>query len=94
MGKSKEGNSLRKEIFYLTTHSTHFLFTVTWRRRNSLKIHSIFILYLWFYGSEHMVKDLKGRKEMFYLMMHSTHFIYGYMVSDSERKPATTWAQR
>ena len=62
-GTKKEG---RMEIFYLTMHSTHFIFTVI-MVSDMVKDHS---------DSE------RGKKEIFYLTMHSTHFIYGYMASD------------
>ena len=84
-----------KEMFYLTTHSTHFILRLYGIRRMVkegwkkcyLTMHSThFSLRL--YGVGHMVNEGsrtygKGRKEMFYLTMHSTHFfIYSYMVSD------------
>ena len=57
----KEG---RKEMFYLTTHSTHYIYgymaSDIWLRTN-------------------LIVRKEGRKEMFYLTTHSTHFIYGYM---------------
>ena len=56
----------RKEFFYLTTHSTHFIYSymvsdIIWLRT---------------------ILEVEGKKEMFYLSTHSTHFIYSYMVSD------------
>ena len=64
----------RKEMFYLTTHSTHSIYGYMEVRKegNVLFNDALNKFYLRLYG----------RKEMFYLMMHSTHFIYGYMVSD------------
>ena len=53
-------------MFYLTTHSTHFILRL-YGVRHMIKDHS---------DSE------KGEREMFYLTTHSTHFIYGYMASD------------
>ena len=67
-------------MFYLTTHSTHYIYSYMERERD--------MFYLRLYGVRHMVKDHsdseKGEREreMFYLMTHSTHFIYGYMASD------------
>ena len=68
----KEG---RKEMFYLTTHSTHFIYGYMEGRKegNVLFNDTLNTFYLWLYGWK------EGRKEMFYLTMHSTHFIYGYM---------------
>ena len=47
----------RKEMFYLTTHSTHFLFTVIWKEGRKemfyLTTHSTHFIY----GVRHMVKD-------------------------------------
>ena len=66
-----------RETFYLTTHSTHFIFgymaSDIWlnptdsEKGNPLPPHRLL---------------LSGRKETFYLTTHSTHFIYGYMASD------------
>ena len=81
----------RKEILYLTTHSTHFI--DSYMVLNMAKDHSdsekrkegnalfndaLNTFYLWLYGIRHMVKDhsdSERRKEMLYLMTHSTHFI-------------------
>ena len=74
-------------MFYLTTHSTHFIYSYMashiWLRKegNVLFNDALNTFYLQLYGVTHMVKE--GRKEMFYLTMHSTHFIYGYMASDN-----------
>ena len=51
-------------MFYLTTHSTHFIYGYIWRQTYGIKDHS---------DSE------RGRKEMFYLTTYSTHFIYSYI---------------
>ena len=67
----------RKEMFYLTTHSTHFIC--------GYMVSDIWLRTI-------MIVKMEGRK-MFYLTTHSTHFIYGlygvrHMVkdhSDSER---------
>ena len=56
----------RKEMFYLTTHST-YIYLRLYGVRHMVKDHS---------------DSKRGRKEMFYLTTHSTHFIYGYMASD------------
>ena len=60
----KEG---RKEMFYLMTHSTHFIY--------GYMVSNIWLRTI-------LIVRKEGRKEMFYLMTHSTHFIYGYMVSN------------
>ena len=56
-----------REMFYLTTHSTHFIYgymaSVIWLRTI-------------------MIVRRERDREMFYLTTHSTHFIYGYMASD------------
>ena len=57
-----------REMFYLTTHSTHFILRL-YGVRHMVKDHS---------DSE----KGKREREMFYLTTHSTHFIYGYMASD------------
>ena len=73
----------RKEMFYLTTHSTHFIYgymasamsvpiTVCKEQEG---------FYLTTHSTHYIYSYMEGRKEMFYLTMHSTHFIYGYMVS-------------
>ena len=60
----------RKEMFYLTMHSTHFIY----RKEGNVVFNNTFnTFYLWLYG----------RKEVNILLTtHSTHFIYGYMASD------------
>ena len=60
-------NERRKEMFYLTTHSTHFIYGYM---ASDIWLRTILI-----------VRE-EGRKEMFYLTTHSTHFIYRYMASD------------
>ena len=70
-----------KESFYLTTHSTHFIygymiiiFLKSLFDVNTLSSSS-------FNGCLGSLRECRnGRKEMFYLTTHSTHFIYGYMV--------------
>ena len=61
------GTDGRKEMFYLTTHSTHFVYCY------------MASVGAWMNGWMDAVTD--GRKEMFYLMTHSTHFVYCYMAS-------------
>ena len=48
---------LRKEMFYLTTHSTHFIYGYMERERNVLFNDALNTFYLWLYGVRHMVKD-------------------------------------
>ena len=57
-----------KKMFYLTTHSAHFIYGYI-EGSNVLFNDARNTFYLRLYG----------RNEMFYLMMHATHFIYGYM---------------
>ena len=47
-----------KEMFYLTTHSTHFIYSYMEREREMfyLTMHSN-TFYLWLYGVGHIVKD-------------------------------------
>ena len=63
---SEKGESER-EMFYLTTHSTHFIYgymaTDIWLRTI-------------------LIVRKEREREIFYLTTHSTHFIYGYMASD------------
>ena len=54
-------------MFYLTTHSTHF-------------IYSYMVSDIWLRTIPIVRKERE--REMFYLMTHSTHFIYSYMASD------------
>ena len=54
-------------MFYLTMHSTHFIYA--YMEGSVLFNDTLNTFYLWLYG----------RKEVFYLTMHSTHFIYAYM---------------
>ena len=58
-----------REMFYLTTHSTHFIYG-SMGERNILFNDALNTFYLRFYGRE---------REIFYLTTHSTHFIYGSM---------------
>ena len=63
----KEG---RKDVFYLTTHSTHFIYGYMEGKKGNVSVNdALNTFYLRLYG----------RKEMFYLTTQSTHFIYGYM---------------
>ena len=50
-------------MFYLTTHSTHFIYG--YMASDMVKDHSD--------------SEREREREMFYLTTHSTHFIYGYM---------------
>ena len=60
-------------MFYLTTHSTHFIYGYMEREREKCLFNdALNTFYLRLYGE----------REMFYLTTHSTHFIYGYMASD------------
>ena len=56
-----------REMFYLTTHSTHFIYGYM---ASDIWLRTILI-----------VREVRER-EIFYLTTHSTHFIYGYMASD------------
>ena len=77
-------------MFYLTTHSTHFIYGYMVKDHSDSEKGEREMFYLtthlthFIYG--YMVKDHsdseKGEREMFYLTTHSTHFIYGYMASD------------
>ena len=60
-------------MFYLMTHSTHFIYSYIVTDKEGRKEGNVLF---------NEVTDKEGRKEMFYLMMHSTHFIYGYVASD------------
>ena len=72
----------RKEMFYLTTHSTHFILWL-YGVGHMVKDHldSEIGNLLPPHGLLFLISSKEGRKEMVYLMTHSTHFIYGYMVS-------------
>ena len=78
----------RKEIFYLTTHSTHFIYgymaSGCYRKEGNILFNdALNTFYLRLYGDGVLQE---GRKEIFYLTTHSTHFIYGYMASGCYRK--------
>ena len=66
-------NEGRKEIFYLTTHSTHFIYS--YMASGHCKVEPNKVKKLLLFNTE-------TETEMFYLTTHSTHFIYGYMASD------------
>ena len=66
MVKDHSDSERRKELLYLKTHSTHFIYGYMASDIFMVKDHS----------------DSERRKEMVYLTTHSTHFIYGYMASD------------
>ena len=56
-------------MFYLTTHSTHFIYGyMAWDK--------------WVNDHSDSERGKEGRTELFYLTTHSTHFIYGYMALD------------
>ena len=64
-------------MFYLTTHSTHFIYGYMERERNVLFNDALNTLYLQLYGEREI--------EFFYLTTHSTHFIYSYMEREREK---------
>ena len=61
-------------MFYLTTHSTHFIYGYMERERE--------MFYLTTHSTHFIYGYMEREREMFYLTTHSTHFIYGYMASD------------
>ena len=69
-------------MFYLTTHSTHFIYGYMEGKGKKemfyLTTHSTHFIYGYMEG--------KGKKEMFYLTTHSTHFIYGYMEGKGKKE--------
>ena len=76
----------RKEMFYLMTHSTHFIYgymAFWWWNICLLFCHETYVCY---FVTKHVcyLSVYVGwrRKEIFYLMTHSTHFIFGYMALD------------
>ena len=92
-----------KEGFYLTTHSTHFIYSYMERRKEEfyLMTHSTHFIYSYmerrkeeFYLTTHsthfIYSYMERRKEEFYLTTHSTHFIYGYMEGRKEMFYLTT----
>ena len=80
-------------MFYLTTHSTHFIYgymasdiwlrTILIVRKETRSRHIGYSYQLTarvlLYAPSHYTWR---EREMFYLTTHSTHFIYGYMASD------------
>ena len=74
----------RKEMVYLTTHSTHFIYGYMEREREREREREMFYLTT---HSTHFIYGYMERereREMFYLTMHSTHFIYRYMERERE----------
>ena len=80
-------------MFYLMTHSTHFIYGYMEREREMfyLTTHSTHFIYGYMERERNVLFNdalntfylwLYGEREMFYLTTHSTHFIYGYMTSD------------
>ena len=74
-----------REMFCLTTHSTHFIYgymaSDIWLRTILIVRKETRCRHMGYYIPKQFLN--KGRKkEMFYLTMHSIHFIYGYMASD------------
>ena len=69
-------------MFYLTTHSTHFIYGYMERKGKVLFNNALNTFYLRLYG--------EGEREKFYLTTHSTHFIYGYMEREREMFYLTT----
>ena len=63
-----------REMFYLTMHSTHFIYGYMERERE--------MFYLTTHSTHFIYGYMEREREMFYLTTHSTHFIYGYMASD------------
>ena len=74
----------RKEMFYLTTHSTHFIYgymaSDIWLRTIVIVRKETRCRHMGY--SFRLTARVLLWKEMFYLTTHSTHFIYGYMASD------------
>ena len=65
-------------MFYLTTHSTHFIYGYMEGKKE--------MFYLMMHSTHFIYGYMEGRKEMFYLTTHSTHFIYGYMASERRKE--------
>ena len=59
-------------MFYLMTHSTHFIYGYMEGRKE--------MFYLTTHSTHFIYSYMEGRKEMFYLTTHSTHFIYVYIL--------------
>ena len=72
---SVNGYGTRKEMFYLTTHSTHFIYGYMGEReRNVLFNDALNTFYLWLYGIRHMVKDHSDRERGNLLPQHGLLF--------------------
>ena len=77
----------RKEMFYLMTYSTHFIYGYMVGRKCFIQQHTQHILFMVIWKEENVFNNilstfylrLYGRKEMIYLTTYSTHFIYCYM---------------
>ena len=72
-------------MFYLTTHSTHFIYG--YMEGNVLFNDALNTFYFYIEGRKEGIVlfnnalntfyfYIEGRKELFYLTMHSTHFIF------------------
>ena len=80
-------------MFYLTTHSTHFIYGYMASGHCKVETKQSKTILLLF--------NTETETEMFYLTMHLTYFIYGYMASDiwlrtiliaKEETSCATWA--
>ena len=76
----------RKEMFYLTTHSTRFIYGYMEGRKE--------MVYLTTHSTHFIYGYMEGRKEMFYLTTHSICFIYGYMERRKKMFYLTTHSTR
>ena len=71
-------------MFYLTTHSTHFI-AVNQQLWSLPMLSLITAQYLCLHPINVQARcpgQTEREREMFYLTTHSTHFIYGHMASD------------
>ena len=74
-------------MFYLTTHSTHFIYgymaqqTVVAQRQDA-QLRTLAQLQTNTSNISPFISYWEREREMFYLTTHSTHFIYSYMASD------------
>ena len=67
----KDHSDREREMFYLTTHSTHFMYGYM---ASDIWLRTILIV--------RKERERERERKMFYLTTHSTHFMYGYMASD------------
>ena len=69
-------------MFYLTTHSTHFIYGFMATLFKLLLLLLLLLSFFFFFFKTNIYLFTYMKQQMFHLTTYSTHFIYGYMASD------------